>query len=187
MTLTNQAPNMFCFIFLSLTASVFFGCAHPNVALLDCARDSDLSGVMRQIDRGADVNYQDPVTGATALHLTVYMGFNRESKYLIQHRANVNIQDIDAWTPLHVAAGKGRLEAARMLIQAGAAVDVRENQGRTPLHFAAQQNQAEIAMLLIGSGANLQAKDAKGSTPLQLAMRAGNREMAQQLRKHGAR
>ncbi|MBN1515387.1 ankyrin repeat domain-containing protein [Candidatus Sumerlaeota bacterium] len=175
-----------CMALLALAACLC-GCAQPNLALLDAARTSNLTGIMRQLERGANVNYRELGSGATALHMTAYGGYNRETDYLIKHGADVNALDTDRWTPLHAAAYQGHEAAVRMLIQAGAVVDARAESGHTPLHLAAQMGHLDVAMLLIGSGANLQAKNSKNCTPLDLARMAGQREMVRLLLKHGAR
>lgn len=43
----------------------------PDEALLRCAYDADINGVIAALKAGADVNAADPVMGLTALHIAV--------------------------------------------------------------------------------------------------------------------
>ncbi len=39
------------------------------------------------------------------------------ARLLLEHGANVNVQDNDLWTPLHVAAACGTIEIVELLLQ----------------------------------------------------------------------
>ena len=116
---------------------------------------------------------------------------------LLMHGADVNVRDLDGWTPLHrtvvyalaknyaaaqnFAAAENTAILAKLLINHGADVNAKINTkghlaGYTPLHLAAQYNTAEVAKLLIDGGADVHAKTEgeryyTGYTPLHWAAR----------------
>ena len=57
-------------------------------------------------------------------------------RMLIEHGADVTIQDKAHSTPLHLASSKGSTETVRLLLQHGADVATQDENNRTPLHLA---------------------------------------------------
>ncbi|KAH8799780.1 ankyrin repeat-containing domain protein [Xylogone sp. PMI_703] len=63
---------------------------------------------------------------------------------------DINIHDIDGYTPLHLAAAVSEFRSFG-LIQAGANLSARAYNGRTPLHCAARGRQAGILQMILQS------------------------------------
>ena len=57
-------------------------------------------------------------------------------RLLIEHGADVTMQDGTHSTPLHLASSRGSTETVRILLQNGADVATQDENNRTPLHMA---------------------------------------------------
>lgn len=98
---------------------------------------------------GAEVNVAShnpqrvmPLHGAVAgQHLLI-------ANILLEHGAEPNALQADAFTPLHGAAQNGQLEMVQLLLRYGAAPNAHSSDGKTPLDLArAQQHQAVVGLL----------------------------------------
>jgi ankyrin repeat protein len=78
---------------------------------------------------------------------------------LIEHGADVTMQDDAHSTPLHLASSKGSFETVQLLLQHGADVAAQDGNNRTPLHLASSWVSAVIA-----SPVNQQRVDVKDRT-----------------------
>jgi ankyrin repeat protein len=105
---------------------------------------------------------------------------------LLEHGADVTMQDDIRSTPLHLASSNGSLEVARLLIKHGADVNARDRHLSTPLHLASSTVSPEIVQLLIEHGADMAARDRIQCTPLHLASSAKSPKVVRVLVKHGA-
>ena len=74
-------------------------------------------------------------------------------RFLLEHGADVNGQDLDGWTPLHVASISGALEVVRLLLEHGADVEAKKNDGNTALQVATDIGHDEVVKLLGEHGA----------------------------------
>jgi len=54
---------------------------------------------------------------------------------LLEHGANLNVQDNDGRTPLHYAVENCHVDVARVLFDHGADPTIRDNEGMTPLDY----------------------------------------------------
>jgi ankyrin repeat protein len=117
-------------------------------------------------------------------------------RWLLNHKAEVNAQGFNGYTPLHNAAYNGQLQASQMLIEHNADIHVRNAFGMTPLHDAAAgEVNLDIMQVLLDHGANPNARDNENSTPLHhsswwkaggFAHHQGTVEGTRLLLKHGA-
>lgn len=80
-------------------------------------------------------------------------GALQEVRDLLAHRANVNTQDGNGWTPLMFAVSSAHTELVKVLLQAGADVDIKNVAGDTVLEFPALKGHKEIRDLLERHGA----------------------------------
>jgi hypothetical protein len=121
-------------------------------------------------------------SGETQLHHCAINGLTTSVKRLLSIRnINVNVKDVNGWTPLHYAAENGHVEIARLLLQNGADVNAKGYDGWTPLHFAAIFGHVDILHLLVENGANLEEQDNHGSRALHEAAYYGNLPIIQEL------
>ncbi|XP_045333808.1 serine/threonine-protein kinase TNNI3K isoform X4 [Leopardus geoffroyi] len=117
--------------------------------------------------------------GFTALHLAVY----KVADVLLQHGANVNVQDAVFFTPLHIAAYYGHEQVTRLLLKFGADVNVSGEVGDRPLHLASAKGFFNIAKLLMeeGSKADVNAQDNEDHVPLHFCSRFGHHDIVKYL------
>jgi hypothetical protein len=109
-----------------------------------------------------------------------------ELKFLIAHKANVNVLDATGDAALHRFARDTSEEQAALLITSGANVNAVGTGGNTPLHCAAKNNAVRVINRLLAAGANVNAKNAVGQTPLGVANVTMQKEAAAVLKQRGA-
>ncbi|RCI10206.1 hypothetical protein L249_8689 [Ophiocordyceps polyrhachis-furcata BCC 54312] len=146
------------------------------------------------IEKGADVNARNRITGETALQFASIFGRMAMAELLLEKGADSNARDLRKRTALHVASlGKaarpGGLDCpdpnseaiARLLLDHGADVDAYDESGLTPLYLASSHGCAAVAKLLIERGAHVDAHDEYASTALHLASFEGHEAVAELL------
>lgn len=124
-------------------------------------------------ENGCDVNRGNGYY--TPLYNAIQFGDLEKTKYLVEHGAKVdgndiilNQDDINA-TPLHLAISKGDIETVKYLLDNGANIEIRDGNGNTPLLTAVESLSYNIAKLLIERGADTSAKNNAGMDALALA------------------
>ena len=73
-------------------------------------------------------------------------------EFLLEHKADVNVNDKKGITPLHAAA-TGYKDIVELLLERKADIDAKDNKGNTPLKLAEDNNHKDIADLLRKYGA----------------------------------
>ena len=123
------------------------------------------------------------------MHRCIRDGNENICKLLLDHEADVNIQDNAGWTPLHWYFLMGYENLCRLLLEHNADVNIQGKDGSTPLHLSARRKRycSKIIDLLVKYGVqNLNIHDAEGLTPLQLAVRHGKAQAVKELVDLGA-
>jgi len=87
---------------------------------------------------------------------------------LIEHGANVNVQDDQGMTALSRCVSTGQKEYVQRLLLAGADPDLADSQGNTPLHHAVNGGSREILKLLLEHKANPNRLNNEGNSPLDM-------------------
>jgi ankyrin repeat protein len=77
------------------------------------------------------------------------------ARRLIEHGAEVNVQQHGGWTPLHSAAQNGDLAMASLLVEAGADVNARAENNQRPLDLAMSKGHQSMVEYLESKGASL--------------------------------
>ena len=167
-----------------------------NTCLHDAAEGGHVEIVSKLLAVGAKEN-QDYVnarknSGTTPLMTTCSNGHMNVVTYLVEHGANVHLQDKDGDTCLHFAAERGHVEIASKLLGLGAKgkhdyVNGSNNFGRTPLMKTCYNGHMNIATYLIEHGANIHLQDNDGCTCLHYAAEKGHVEIASKLLDLGAK
>lgn len=131
------------------------------------------------LDKGAKVNYRDPL-GATALMYASTLIFaNRKeandiakiTEMLISRGANVNLKCIDGMTALMYASKLGHEKIVKNILSCkNVDIDIRDKlDGMTALMLASSFGNANIVKMLVKNGANITLKNNEGKTALMLA------------------
>ncbi len=104
---------------------------------------------------------------------------------LLDHGANVNVQDENLWTPLHHASVKGNLKVVELLVERGADIKGGIKDQRTPLVLASGNGNLEVARFLIQCGSDVAPRDGEGRTPVHAAAQEGRLEVVKLLVESG--
>lgn len=127
----------------------------------------------------------------TPLHVAAKGGHVKCMDALVQHGAEIAMDDINGTTALHVAAYNNHQNATKYLLDKGADGTVPNNQGRMPLHQASFQGHSDIVKLLVkqcSTAINAPTAEADGQwTPLHLATEKAHIECIEALVQSGAR
>ena len=96
-----------------------------------------------------------PMAYTIALQIVSMFGDAKAVKYMLDHGADVNAVNEQAYSPLMYAAGSDLipLEEAKLLIERGANINAKDLLGRTPLDFAKLRGETPIVDMLLKSGA----------------------------------
>ena len=122
------------------------------------------------IENGADVNLSTD-NNRTPLMTACEYGHVNTVTFLIEHGANVNLQDRDGLTAVHYAVrGSQACEILSCLMENGADVDAKTFDDCTPLMIAAEIGDTKVATFLIEHGANVDLPDKTGATALYYAL-----------------
>ena len=148
-----------------ITEALLVAGANPNTRdeqnnspLCNASAAGNLESVRALLAHGADVNSR-ALYDRTALHLAATC---RVAAYLLDHGADVNVQDSDGDTPL---MGRALIDVdiARLLLQHHATVNARNKRGNSALVRAVDVGALEAVNLLLEAGAdhNLSAGDVR--------------------------
>lgn len=171
----------------SLTSLLLQAGALPDAVTVDdwtplhlaCQQGNEAS-VAALLEYGASV-YKKNCNGATPLLIACDAQINdadklqRICKLLIDHGANVNVQDREGNSPLHILCQTpGVTELVQYLIEMGANVNARTANFIRPLHMALQEGLYDVAKILVEHGANVQHGTSDGYTMLHFAALRAN-------------
>lgn len=94
--------------------------------------NADVESLMKLAKQRSDINVDrvNKTSGVTALHHSVLEG----NFILVQHLVkdfdcNLNLQDVEGWTPLHAASAVGNIRIAQFLLDNGARASILNNNG----------------------------------------------------------
>jgi len=89
------------------------------------------------------------------LALSIHSERVKAIRFLLDHGANVNVEDVDGRTPILFAANSDyqTLETVKLLIDHGADVNAKNHFGQSPLYLAKLHGNTPIVSLLLKSGA----------------------------------
>lgn len=72
-------------------------------------------------------------------------------KFLIEKKADINIQDYYGLAPLHLACIYGDIYMVKLLLQHGADINLKDNNGNTPLYYAILSNNLLLVNTLLNN------------------------------------
>ena len=124
------------------------------------------------------------------IHKAAYKGDLKKVKEIIDRDPNeINVQDVQGFTPLHFASGKGHIEIVEFLLNHGADIELEILNGETPLMLAARYaryGQYETIKTLLEHGAMVNHKDENSRTALHNAAMYRGKEIMNLLISYGA-
>ena len=143
--------------------------------------DGDLNLVTALLNRGADVDARNDVTGYNALYYATTLWDLAMLRLLIARGANIRANEDFA---LRRASTRGWTEAVRLLLDNHADVHAKNDEA---LILAARHNRVETVKLLFERQANINARQLGGQdTVLMVASRHGHQEVVELLVSLGA-
>jgi hypothetical protein len=149
--------------------------------------DLDFIKVVKSVRRyKIDINIQPDSTKNTFLHQAVLNKSKNQVDLLLDHGADVNIQNAEGDTPMHLATIAGLQEICHMILINGYSVNIKNADGETALHNAALVGLVKICSLLLREGADVNSQDSYLSTPLHTAVNRGYIDIAEILLNRGA-
>ena len=156
-------------------------------------RSSWLSSVARfnsfhaLVDSGADINARNSL-GETPLFLAVSRSSFKDTKKLLDMRANAETPNLRGIRPLMKAIQQGSKSLVELLLDYRAFVGsiLVEQQLVAPLHVAAQLESDAICQLILQRGADINARDFLEQTPLHKAAKGKRLSVARSLISAGA-
>jgi len=96
-----------------------------------------------------NINNQETANGLTALHQSIIKGFKNIIKDLINHGANLDIQDYYGNTALHYTISEEKNDILELLIKYNPNYNLTNIDGNTPLHLYLKNSYLEKDILTI--------------------------------------
>uniref|UniRef100_A0A8B9KA83 Ankyrin repeat and EF-hand domain containing 1a n=1 Tax=Astyanax mexicanus TaxID=7994 RepID=A0A8B9KA83_ASTMX len=135
------------------------------------------------LERGADPNATNQVTGCTALMEAVKAGAVGLVRAILKRGANVNASDTKNFQAVHFAAELGYFEIIRVLSAYAADMGGITAEGNTALHYAAHGGFANCCRFLAQRGCNPKLKNLEGLLPRQIAKDLGHKASLKELKR----
>ncbi|XP_062857313.1 ankyrin repeat and EF-hand domain-containing protein 1a [Trichomycterus rosablanca] len=135
------------------------------------------------LERGANPNATNQVTGRTALMEAVRTGAVGLVRALLKRGASVNAADGKMFYPIHFAAEGGYLEIIQVLSAYAADMGVMTEEGNTALHLSAHGGFADCCRFLSLRGCNPKQKNREGILPHQTAKDSGHKAVVKELKR----
>ena len=107
------------------------------------------------IELGANVNAQRTDDKEAPLILSAGCNNFMAVYLLLNHGADPNIAEADAFTPLHFAVMEGNQAITKLLVKKGSNVNLQNKEGRTPLFLAVANTHEQLIKLLIENKADV--------------------------------
>ncbi|KAH8379306.1 hypothetical protein KR009_004135 [Drosophila setifemur] len=136
--------------------------------LLQCARDSDVSGVKTALTHGAP--FASDWLGMSALHFAAMNNQLEICEILLQGGINMDAKTKVDRTPLHLACYYGHERVVSLLLALKCSVNSRDMLRMTPLHWAVEKRHKTIVRMLLKYQADVSLVSKFGKTPIGLAV-----------------
>jgi ankyrin repeat protein len=142
-----------------------------------------ISTIKLLLDNGADINVkvERQTAEITALHHASAVSDTEMVRLLLQHGADMTIENIHGQKPLELAIERGSHEVVKLLLGEEAPVFTHNNtnidvdaHNRNILHLAARHGELDTYLLVAGTGIDPSLRDAKGDDVLSYAASSGS-------------
>ena len=165
--------------FIIIRTALFSAAVYGGIHILRCL-----------IENGADVNGVSEDDKSTPLMNAAGNSQRDVVTFLIEHGANVDLQDEDGFTALHYACfDSAYIDVGEMLgclIENGADVNARTNEDCTPLMIACDNDHVYAVKFLMEHGANVDHQDRDGRTAVHHAVNRNAYQCLSYLTENGA-
>ncbi|XP_050548796.1 ankyrin-1-like [Daktulosphaira vitifoliae] len=152
-----------------------------NKAFFKAASQDNTVLMNKLLNRGAEIEYRDEVTGFTALLMAMKSKHVRATQLLLEKGADPMVHDFFRWTCLHFAVYyqfPNRILVAIMQNCTKKLIDFKTCNQETALHLAAKRGNETAAFVLLRSGASVNGLDCRSRTPLLTALHWQNETVA---------
>jgi uncharacterized protein len=157
-----------------ILAAAPLAAAGADTALLDAAKNGDVTAVRTALLAHADVNART-ADGSTALHWAAYRNQLEAADLLIRGGADVRLANRYSVTPLSLACTNGNATLIERLLKAGADPNTALPGGETALMTAARSGNVEAIGVLLAHGADVNTRErTRGQTALMWAAGQNN-------------
>ncbi|CAF1414523.1 unnamed protein product [Adineta ricciae] len=129
------------------------------------AANNDLRQI-KDLLKYRNVNINGIFAGHTALQAAAQNGNLEIVHFLIENRANLEIEDKDGDRAIHHAAFGNEAKILDLLIKSGADINARNKRRQTALHIGVCKNHIDVCKVLLLNGSHLGIQDFQGDTPL---------------------
>ncbi|KAK3542632.1 hypothetical protein QTP86_031326 [Hemibagrus guttatus] len=158
--------------------------AGTPIFLQACENARECEGMcLSLLEKGAEPNSVNQVTGRTALMEAVRAGAVALVRAILKQGANVNMLDSKRFNALHFAAEGGYFEILQVLSAYGADMGATTAEGNTALHYAARGGFADCCRFLAQRGCNPKQKNTEGLLPRQIANDLDHKATVKELKK----
>ncbi|XP_019404649.1 PREDICTED: ankyrin repeat and EF-hand domain-containing protein 1 isoform X1 [Crocodylus porosus] len=154
------------------------------VFLQACEQAHEIKDIcLRFLEKGADPNAMNPVTGRTALMEAAREGVLEVVRGILEKGGDVNLFDNERHNAAHFAAKGGFFEILRIISAYNGDVGLIAMNGNTPLHYAAAGGFADCCKFIGQRGCDPKWKNLLTKTPRIIAKEGGFKAAAKELRK----
>ncbi len=162
-----------------------------NAALIAACKQNDIAEAHRLLVAGADVHALDPTVpenrfSQIPLSIAAAKGYEELATMLLQHGADVDMEDEFGRRALQDAAEGGHCGLIRLLVENGATIFKRNYIEWEPLQLAVNEEHVEAINLLLDLGADVNCLDDDEWSLLRIASEHDNPEIIRLLLQRGA-
>jgi len=158
-----------------------------KISLIQAARSGNinvLKEILSNFDNVVDNNINEKVVGCTALHYATFYNHLEAVKLLVEHEADIDVQNTSGITPINWAVEKGNIEIVSYLLDK-CDPSIPDNFGLTPLHKAVISGNLDMVKLLLSCNTESEIwvdinaiTTEEFYTPLHFAIIKGHHEIA---------
>ncbi|RZF42902.1 hypothetical protein LSTR_LSTR003618 [Laodelphax striatellus] len=156
-------------------------------ALFNYIQDDNIIGLQTYLDNKRVLVDDRDENGITALQFAALKGKLAICRELLNHGADVNLEDNDNWTALLCAAKEGHTEICEELLNHGANIEQRDMGGWSALMWATYKGHTGTVRLLLDRSADVNAHGNYHISSLLWAAGRGQLAITRMLVKRGAK